>query len=83
MGRVLLLNLLVRLRRLPQSPEQQVRERSQRGYGCSVLALVGSVHGAVERRLVRVDFKDRPPRVVGAFSVSWLSLILAIFILPR
>ena len=37
-----------------------------------VLALIGSVHGAVERRLVRVDFKDRPPRVVGAFSVYWV-----------
>ena len=80
MGRVLPLLLLVLLRRGLQSIIQQRRERSQRGYGGPILALVGSVQGGVEGRLIRIDFKDRPPRVVGAVSVLWADPF-AIFII--
>ena len=34
-----------------------------------VLGHVGCVHITVKGRLVRVDLEDRPPRVIGAFSV--------------
>ena len=48
---------------------EKMGERSQRGDSATVLTHVGLVDCTVQGGLVRVDLEDRPPRVIGAFSV--------------